>query len=631
MRLIALLAFFLAIQFHVSGQNPFTGTANKKAERLFVQALQSSARNEYENSVNTLKSCLREDPNFIDAMMLMADLKEQVDLYEEAEVLYKKAISVNPEFQIPYYKLAVVELKSGRYADALTHVNLYLEKGGKSIEKRKVDRLKATAAFGKNAVEHPVSFSPINLGAQINTQLNEYFPGITANNQTLIFTRLDIGRNEDFYISNRVQGNWSKAKNLGAPINTENNEGTVSLSSDGQYIFYTACNLPDGAGSCDLYFSNLDGESWKDPRDLGFPINTQAWESQPSLSYDGKTIYFSSSRAGGMGESDIWYTTYNKGRWSPPVNLGTEINTPGSEQSPLIAKDDQTLYFISDYHPGMGGMDLFVSRKQPDGRWGTPVNLGYPINTQNDEMCLSISANGIEAFIACDREEGFGGLDIYSFDLPESARPLKTGYIQGLVYNAKTLEKLKARLELIDLETGKSILEASSNKLTGAFLFCLQGNKNYALNVSSDGYLFHSENFSLKDQSMSEPLKLDIPLNPIQVGEKIVLKNVFYDIDKFTIRQESRVELEKLIQFLKANPTVVIEVGGHTDNTGVKQKNLDLSNNRAKTVTEFIIAAGIAANRVVFKGYADTQPIADNKTDQGRQLNRRTEVKIIRR
>ncbi|MFA6260158.1 MAG: OmpA family protein [Bacteroidia bacterium] len=631
MRLITLLALLLSLQFQLYGQNPFTGTTSKKAERLFIQALQSSTRNEYENSMQALKACLKEDPNFIDALMLMADLKEQNDLFDEAEVLYKKAISVNPEFQIPYYKLAVAELKGGRYADALTHVDQYLEKGGKTVEKRKVDRLKATATFGKKAMENPVTFNPVNLGPPINTQLNEYFPGITANNQTLIFTRLDIGRNEDFYISNRVQGNWSKAKNLGSPINTENNEGTVSLSSDGQYIFYTACNLPDGAGSCDLYFSNLDGESWKNPRDLGFPINTQAWESQPSLTYDGKTIYFSSSRAGGLGESDIWYTTYNKGRWSPPVNMGTEINTPGSEQSPLIAKDDQTLYFISDYHPGMGGMDLFVSRKQPDGRWGTPVNLGYPINTQNDEMCLSISANGIEAFIACEREEGLGGLDIYSFELPEAARPHKTGYIQGLVYNAKTLQKLKARLELIDLETGKSILEASSNKLSGEFLFCLQGNKNYALNVSSDGYLFHSENFSLKDQPASEPLKLDIPLNPIQVGEKIVLKNVFYDIDKFTIRQESRVELDKLIQFLIANPTVVIEVGGHTDNTGVKQKNLDLSNNRAKTVTEYIVAGGIAANRLVYKGYADTQPIADNKTDKGRQLNRRTEVKILRR
>ena len=363
----------------------------------------------------------------------------------------------------------------------------------------------------------------------------------------------------------------------------------VSLSSDGQYIFYTACNRPDGAGSCDIFFSALDGDTWRDPRDLGFPINSSFWESQPTVSFDGKTMYFSSSKPGGQGESDLWYSTYGMGKWSAPVNLGPDINSPGSEQSPLIAKDNQTLYFISDYHQGMGGMDLFVSRRQPDGRWGKPVNLGYPINTQNNEMCLAISANGEDAFIACERKEGYGGLDIYAFKLNENMRPKKTGYVKGVVFNAKTLGKLKARLELIDLETGKTIIEATSNKLTGEFLFCLQGNKNYALNVGCEGYLFYSENFSLKDQSATEPLKLDIPLYPINVGEKMVLKNVFYDVDKFTLRQESKIELNKLIAFMKANPNVKIEVSGHTDNTGVKQKNLDLSNNRAKTVYDFFI------------------------------------------
>lgn len=634
MRLILLLLLFIFPAIFLKAQTTFTGTKNKKAERLFIQAVQSSTRLEYEKTMQYLNSCLKEDPHFIDALMLMADLKEQNELTDEAEAIYQRIISFSPEFQIPYYKLAVVEIKSGRYANALDHVNLYLEKGGKTIEKHKVDRLRSTAAFGKNAMENPVPFEPKNLGPGVNTQMNEYFPGVTANNQTLIFTRLDIsrrGNNEDFYVSKRLGQNWGPARNIGSPINTENNEGTVSLSSDGQYIFYTGCNLPDGSGSCDLYFSALDGDHWHEPLNLGFPINTQAWESQPTLSYDGKTLYFSSSRAGGQGESDIWYSHYSKGRWSPPVNLGTEINTPGSEQSPLIAKDDQTLYFISDYHQGMGGMDLFVSRRQPDGRWGKPQNLGYPINTQNDEMCMSISADGIEAYIACERPEGYGGLDIYAFELPQSARPQKTGFVQGVIYNAISLSKLKAKLELIDLETGKSILEASSNKLTGEFLFCLQGNKDYALNVTCEGYLFHSENFSLKDRPVSEPLKLDIPLNPIQVGSKIVLKNVFYDVDKFSLRKESRFELDKLIQFMKSNPTVVIEVGGHTDNTGSKTKNLELSNNRAKTVAEYLTAGGIAANRVVFKGYADAYPVADNQSEKGRQQNRRTEVRIIRR
>ncbi len=627
--------FFLFVFVHPSdAQNPFTGTNNPKAEKLFVQALQASNMGEYTKAVGQLKLCLKADSNFIDAILLLADLREQNEQYDEAVILYKRAIQINPDFQIPYYKLAAAHMRTGEYAEALTFIDQYSQKGGKAIDQQKVDRLRKNALFGKESVENPVPFEPINLGPAINSPYSEYFPGVTADDQTLLFTRLDIAngnRNEEFYFSKKVQNKWAFAKNIGQPINTDENEGTVSLSGDGQYIFYTACNRPDGAGSCDILFSALDGDQWVNPRDLGFPINTNAWESQPSLSFDGKTMFFSSSRPGGFGESDIWMTTYARGKWSVPANLGPEINTPGSEQSPLIAKDDQTLYFISDYHQGMGGMDLFISRKQADGRWGKPQNLGYPINTQNDEMCLALSANGVDAFIACERKEGFGELDIYSFQLYDSIRPKKTGYIKGVVYDGRNQLKLKARLELIDLETGKTVIEASSNKLTGEFLFCLQGNKNYALNVSCEGYLFYSENFSLKNQSVAEPLKLDIPLYPIQVGEKMVLKNVFFDVDKFSLRNESKIELDKLIGFLKTNASIKIEVSGHTDNTGLKQKNLELSNNRAKTVYDYLVSKGIEGTRVSFKGYADAQPIADNKTEAGRQKNRRTEVKITGR
>jgi outer membrane protein OmpA-like peptidoglycan-associated protein len=340
-------------------------------------------------------------------------------------------------------------------------------------------------------------------------------------------------------------------------------------------------------------------------------------------------MYFSSNRPGGFGESDIWYSTYGKGHWSPPINMGSSVNTSGSEQVPFIAKDDQTLYFISDGHVGMGGYDFFVVRKQNDGRWGKPMNMGYPINTPKDEMCFALSANGKEAYISSEREGGIGGLDIYKFELYESAQPQKTGYIKGIVYDAKSFNKLKAKIELIDLETGKTFIEVVSNRITGEFLACLQGNKNYALNVSCDGYLFYSENFSFKNQSASEPLKLDVPLNPILVGERVVLNNVFFDVDKFTLRDESKIELGKLVSFLKINTTIRVELSGHTDNTGDKARNSILSANRAKAVFDYLILNGIEDFRLTYKGYADAQPIADNKTEAGRQKNRRTEFKIM--
>ncbi|MFN5025303.1 MAG: OmpA family protein [Bacteroidota bacterium] len=625
--LLTLMAAFAGAQ-----TQPFTGTKNKKAEMLFIQALKSDQFNDTRTSLTNLKKAVEMDSNFIDAWMLMADIKEKNELYDEAIDIYLKVIRLNDKFQIPYYKVGRAALDNGRYKAAVNYLSAYNELKGNQIEQGKVDRALKTATFGLNALEHPVPYNPKNLGAAINTELNEYFPGVTVDEQMLVFTKLHPPYNEDFYVSRKQDEKWSEAKNLGEPINTEGNEGSVSLSSDGQYIFYTACQRPqpgDNDQSCNIYFSALDGNTWREPRHLGVPINSSFWESQPSVSFDGKTLYFSSNRPGGFGEHDLWYSTYSKGRWSAPVNLGPEINTPGSEQSPYIAKDDQTLYFISDYHEGMGGMDIFISRKQPDGRWGKPVNIGYPINTHMDEAGLVVSANGEDAYIVSDRPGGFGGLDIYEFKLYEGARPIKTGYVKGIVFDAATLAKLKARIELIDLESSKTIIEASSNRITGEFLFCLQGNRNYALNVSCEGYLFYSENFSLKNQPATEPLLLNVPLNKIMAGEKAVLRNVFFDVDKFALKPESKIELDKLIGLLKANPTMRIEVSGHTDNTGNKLKNTELSNSRAKSVMDYLIANGVDAKRLSFKGYADTQPLADNKTEKGRRQNRRTEFKIL--
>ena len=624
-----LLLFFATL---ATAQNqPFTGTKNPKASKLFGEALQASTTFESKKAIDLLNQALVKDPNFIDAYMLLADIKESNEQADEAMVIYEKVIAINGEFQIPYYKIAKLQLKSGAYKKALENLKLYQTKGGHQIDNNKIQSALATAEFGSNAVDHPVPYNPINMGQGINTPLDEYFPGVSADNQTLIYTRLKSNRTEDFYISKKDENDaWLPARNMGPPINSDQNEGTISISSDGQYVFFTGCNWQGGEGSCDLYFSALDGTEWKEPRNLGFPINTRAWESQPSLSFDGKTLYFASARPGGYGGMDIWQSTYNKGRWSPPVNLGPEINTIGNEETPFIAKDDITLYFTSDFLPGMGNVDIFYTRKTAQGKWEKPVNLGYPINSYQDERCLAIGANGIDAYIASEREGGFGGLDLYKFELYENARPIKTGYVKGIVYDAKTLGKLKAKIELIDLTSGKTIIESVSNKVTGAFLVCLQGNKNYAMNVSADGYLFYSENFSLKDQSATDPLELNIPLNALIAGEKVVLNNVFFEVDKFDLKDESKIELNKLVTFLKNNPGLAIELSGHTDNTGVKQKNIELSTARAKSVQQYLITNGIDATRLTYKGYGDAQPIADNKTEKGRKQNRRTEFKVIK-
>lgn len=624
---IFIISIFVFLQSSAQ-QTVFTGTKNKKAENMFGDALKYFTQMDNLHALTTLNKCLKEDPKFIDAMMLKADIYEQNEEYKKALSIYDTIVSLKKEFQIPYYKIAVVAIDDGDYDKALENITKYEVLKGDQIDPAKVKKVKSTATFGKDALLHPVPFAPKNLGPTVNSVLDEYFPGLTIDDQTLIFTRFEKNYTENFYISKRIKDGWSSAQNLGYPINTDGNEGTISVSSDGQYVFYTACNRETGAGSCDLYFSALDGDRWSEPRNLGFPINTINWESQPSVSFDGRTLYFTSNRPGGYGKMDIWKSTYGKGHWSVPQNLGPTINSEGNDEGPFISKDDKTLYFTSDGHPGMGKTDFFVARKQIDGRWGEPKNLGYPINNQYDQRCMIISTNGKDAYVATKREDSYGGLDLYAFELYDEARPQKTGFIKGVVYDSRTMQKLKARIELIDLETGKPFIETVSNKISGEFIACLQGNKNYALNVSCDGYLFYSDNFSLKDQSSVDPLKLDVPLNPMIEGERVVLKNVFFDVDKFILREESKIELGKLLSFLKLNPQIRIEVGGHTDNTGDKARNSVLSANRAKAVHEYLIQNGIEDFRLTYKGYADSQPIADNKTEAGRQKNRRTEFKI---
>ncbi|MFI5222341.1 MAG: OmpA family protein [Bacteroidia bacterium] len=629
MRKFSFIFFSLIISFSALAQKDiFTGTKNSKSEKYFGEAIKLYTSMDYIHALQSLLKATKEDPNFIDAWLLIADIRELNEQFKEAIDIYKNVIGINRKFQIPYYKLAASANKAGDYEQALNYINSYDSLQGYQIEKWKVEKIKSTAIFSIEAKKHPVVFEPKNLGSNINTAMDEYCPGVTIDDQTMIFTRKDHDRDENFYISTRLKDGWSLAQNMGPPINTELNEGMISISSDGQYVFFTECNRPEGEGSCDLYFSSLDGNTWKSPRNLGFPINTRGWESQPSVSFDGKTLYFSSARDGGFGGYDLWYSTYNKGHWSPPINMGPNINTSGYEECPFICKDDKTLFFSSDGHAGMGGVDIYMSRRQPDGRWGKAVNLGYPINSNSEERGIVVSSNGKDAYIYANRPEGKGGLDIYSFVLPENLRANPTGYLKGIIYDSRTLKKLRASVELIDLETGKPYIITASNKATGVYIACLQGNKNYALNVSCDGYLFYSENFALKEQSAVEPLTLNVPLNPILAGEKTILKNIFFDVDQFTLRDESKVELEKLIGFMKNNPNVRIEIGGHTDNTGDKARNSILSANRAKEVYNYLIRNGIEEFRLSFKGYADSQPVGDNKTEPGRQKNRRTEFKI---
>jgi len=647
-----ILFSILLISFSSRGQDVYNlSTKNKKAIKAFNKSLDYIQLKNFVAAEKEIKKAIKYDTLFTEAHMLLGDIYADQKKIDDAIGAYYKAIVIAKDAKPSlYFIYANFLIKAAKYADAKKNYLIYLD-----LHKQKPLNAEITASIEKNikicdfaveALKNPVPFIPINMGEAINSEYDEYSPAITADDNSIIYTRLikdirdDKRIHEDFFISTKKGELWSKSENFGSPVNTYNNEGQPTLSPDGKILIFTACadydgygNGRQGYGSCDIFFSKKVGNNWSVPKNIGTPINTASWESQTSYASDGKTIYYVSNRKDGLGGSDIWKSSIDSsGYWGKPENLGPIINTKGNEFSVFIHPDNQTLYFSSDGHSGLGGLDIFVSRKDALGNWGQPVNIGYPINTPNDEQSFFVNAKGDKAYFSSDKEGGFGGFDLYYFELYEQARPKQVTYLKGIVFDSKTNNKLEAKFELFDLKTGKLIVESYSDKINGEFLVCIPAENDYALNVSKNGYLFYSENFSLKEQkSRIDPFIKNIPLTPIEIGETIVLKNVFFDVDKFNLKDESMVELNKLIDFLNKNNSIIIEISGHTDNQGNAEHNMALSENRAKSVYEYLISHKISDNRLSFKGYGETRPVEKNDSDAGRAINRRTEIKIISR
>ncbi len=640
------LIYTILLLFIFSGSlsaQQYTTKSNRAIEN-YEKGREYYLRYQYDEAVAFLSKAIEIDPDFIEAYIGLAQVYTDMKEYKNAAGVYKKGMAIDPEFYpAGYYFMGNVEMKTGDYESAKSSFQQFMEmnKGSKTLRNSAENKI-IDCNFAIDAMKHPVPFSPINLGANINSDYDAYWPSLSADEQTLVFTVLlpvDTSRKavfgnrqEDFYISHRSDstGEWSKAENMGKPLNTSNNEGAQAISVDGQMMVFTACNRADGQGNCDLYISHLEGDHWSKPVNMGRPVNTPAKETQPSISPDKREIYFSSNRPGSMGGLDLWKTTRQPdGSWGNPENLGDTINTPGNEQSPFIHPDNKTLYFSSDMHVGMGGFDLYVARKDSAGRWKIPVNLGYPINTWNDEIGLIVNARGDKAYFSSDREKE-KGKDLYEFELYKQARPEMVSYVKGIVYDAYDRKRLAADFELIDLESGATVNQSQSNASTGEFIVSLPVNKNYALNVSKTGYLFYSDNFALKGMhEIENPFVKNIPLKRIKVGEKAVLRNIFFATDSYALKPESKAELNKLVEFLINNPGIKIEISGHTDSIGTENYNQVLSENRARSVRDYLIDHSIDPGRLTYRGYGYSQPVNNNATVEGRSQNRRTEFRII--
>lgn len=478
-----------------------------------------------------------------------------------------------------------------------------------------------------------------NAGDAINSAFADFAPVISADGSTLMFTsrrpvtekEVKAGKpvKERIFISayDKVTGKWSNATVLGPEVNSPGrNNSAIALSHDGQRLLIFRDDIK---GNGDIYESILKGSKWSEAVRLPEPLNSAYHESSACYSHDGKTIYFVSNRKGGIGGRDIWFATRKSGsEWNEPINLGSEINTRQDEEGVFMHPDGKTLYFSSRGHNTKGGHDIFRSKFE-NGKWSVPENLGKPLNTQGDDVFFVLEANGLKGYYASSAPGGMGNVDIYFVSFVPVEKGPKLTILKGMIYDEVTKAPVEATIEIIDNSNSDNKFTISSNSESGNYLLSLPAGKNYGISVNAPGYLFHSENIYMPDTSDYTEIEKNIGLKKLEIGNTIVLNNIFYDFDKSTLRSESMNELEKLEALLIQNNTLTIELSSHTDGKGTDEYNLKLSQARAQSVVDYLKAKGIAESRLIPKGYGKSKPIASNDTEEGRQMNRRTEFKII--
>ncbi|MCB0584361.1 MAG: PD40 domain-containing protein [Phaeodactylibacter sp.] len=599
-----------------------------KHQKLFKEAGALTAAGEWEPACRLVAEILRVEPGFAEGWLLQAHIQEKKDSLGAAEKSLEQALALQPGLAPRVLsQLGRLEFAQQKYQEALEHLE---QAGDESL-------LLASARFAVLATAQPAPFDPQPLGPAINTADPEYLPFLTADGKMLAFTRRVGQQQEDVFWSQQVEGRWQEALPL-REVNSLYNEAAPYISPDGQYLALTICGRPDGQGRCDLYFSRKEKGEWLPPQNPGAPLNSSSWDAQPSLSPDGQRLFFASRRPGGLGGTDIWMAQrLPDGQWGEPQNLGPVVNTPENEQSPFLHFDGQSLFFMSNGHPGMGGFDLFRSRLRPDGSWEQPLNLGYPINTHADEGGLFVSLDGKTAFYARASAGRQEDTDLFSFGMYPEIRSQPLSYVEGKIQDASTRNPLPARVEIVGLTTGDTLYYGNADG-QGHFWACLPAGEDYALTVSEKDHLFYSDNLPLANTGEpGGPFFLNIGLQPILLpiqdsllDEPVVLHNIFFEFGSAALLPESFRELRQLKRFLAENPGLRIRINGHTDSVGSDEDNQLLSESRAKAVYYYLVAEGIELERLSYAGFGESRPVAPNDTEAARQKNRRTEFELIR-
>jgi len=629
-----LFILFLFFGEVVIGQVYDANKVSKKSRKNYEQAMLKVDEGDYLSALAFLDQAIANNPNYLDAILSKAGILSELKRYEGSVENYERAFVIDQEQSREYlFTYAIALAGSGDFKKALQAVDRFLLLPNINTASLQAARYRRKSfAFAVQNLEKNAAVAPSkikNAGEAINSVASEYYPTMTIDGKQLVITRRTRGSaDEDFFVSLRKDGKWETAIPLEGRINTGYKEGGQQISPDGEWMVFTGKDYPEGFGSFDIYIAYLTNNGWSERQNLGAAINTEYWESAPCLSPDKKHLYFASDRPGGYGGSDIYVSTrMANGKWSLPQNLGSTINTGGDESCPFMHADNETLYFNSNGHEGFGGADLFLSKKSSNG-FLTPQNLGFPINTINDEGSLFVTADASTGYFASDRSDTKGGLDIYVIQLGTNIQPSTTSWVEGRVYDSASGKGLMAIVEVIDLESKVVVSELEADG-QGNYLSVLPLGKNYAFNVSKKGYLFYSGRFEMSKALGQSQFKKDIPLQPLQKGTSIVLRNIQFETGKYNLLSESFIELDKVAKILFENPNMKVQIVGHTDAVGKEVDNVLLSKERANVVVAYLATKGIQASRLSAEGIGASRPIADNQTEEGRALNRRTELVIL--
>jgi outer membrane protein OmpA-like peptidoglycan-associated protein len=600
---------------------------DKKALHFFENGKKEFSERKYAAALENFEKYFERDSSKVEAYFRTAQIYEAFKNTNQASYFYKKVIlkdSISAAFSQAYTYLGTRALENHDFEIAKMYLTRSLAKTNKnSILYAQLQKQLKTCEFGIQAMQNPMDIRPEPLSKTINFKSQQYFPVITADNTTLFFTAREPNEDENIYISSYTNQTWKAPKSISNTINTPFNEGTCSISADGKIMVFTSCEGRESFGSCDLFITKKIGENWLKPENLGKKVNSRYWDSQPSLSSDGSKLFFSSDRPLGIGRKDIWMSQLDEtGEWKEAVNLGPKINTSLEEVSPFIHANGYSLFFSSNGWPGMGSHDLFLTNLKNDVDQKV-VNLGYPINTFHDELSLFISADGKNAYYSIDDNKK---VMLYQFSIPTELNEKieKTHYLKGYVMDKKTKKPLLATIELIDLTTEKKISKFSSDPITGDYMAILPNKGSFALYAEVESYLFKSLNFDFQENR-----QLDIEMIKIEKESSDVLENIFFDKGSATLRPESAFEIKKLVALLVKNPTLKVEISGHTDDIGQDATNLELSKKRALAVVKYLHENGIPNSRASAIGKGETQPKAKNDNETNRQKNRRIEMRLF--